>query len=138
MRGVNDAGAASKQLVDYALNRFSTDNLSCMIVRLDHSKESQVEAESAAIQASEADKIVEETKQKIADGSAPAEGVSPSNNAPGKDSTIAIREGEFVPTSLDEAVEEEPEAIHVPKTTQDVPVLNKQAVEDARKDKPAE
>ena len=36
MRHTNDPQAASKQLVDHALARFSTDNLSCMIVRFDN------------------------------------------------------------------------------------------------------
>lgn len=36
MRGIKDPQAASKALVDHALSRFSTDNLSCMIVRFDN------------------------------------------------------------------------------------------------------
>ncbi|KAF2838363.1 PP2C-domain-containing protein [Patellaria atrata CBS 101060] len=36
VRNTHDAQAASKQLVDHALARFSTDNLSCMIVRFDN------------------------------------------------------------------------------------------------------
>lgn len=35
VRNVQDPQDASKMLVDYALGRFSSDNLSCMIVRLD-------------------------------------------------------------------------------------------------------
>ena len=35
IRTVQDPFAAAKILVDHALNRFSTDNLSCMVVRLD-------------------------------------------------------------------------------------------------------
>lgn len=35
VRAVKDPQEASKMLVDYALGRFSSDNLSCMIVRLD-------------------------------------------------------------------------------------------------------
>ena len=35
IRNTQDPQAASKQLVDYALARFSTDNLSCMVVRFD-------------------------------------------------------------------------------------------------------
>ena len=35
MRSTQDPQLASKQLVDHALARFSTDNLSCMIVRFD-------------------------------------------------------------------------------------------------------
>ncbi|KAI5816293.1 phosphatase 2C-like domain-containing protein [Pyronema omphalodes] len=36
VRNTFDPQLASKQLVDYALSKFSSDNLSCMIVRLDH------------------------------------------------------------------------------------------------------
>ena len=35
IRSTQDPQAASKQLVDHALARFSTDNLSCMVVRFD-------------------------------------------------------------------------------------------------------
>jgi protein phosphatase PTC1 len=38
IRQVNDPQEASKMLVDYALARFSTDNLSVMIVRFDSQK----------------------------------------------------------------------------------------------------
>ena len=38
VRNEDDPQLASKMLVDYALQRFSSDNLSCMIVRLDHQK----------------------------------------------------------------------------------------------------
>ncbi|EEU39503.1 uncharacterized protein NECHADRAFT_94471 [Fusarium vanettenii 77-13-4] len=137
VRNVDDPISASKLLVDHALNRFSTDNLSCMVVRLDQTKEAVVEAEGAASQVSEADKIVSETKQKIAEGSTPAVGVSASSHASNSDPPIVVQEGEFVPTSLDEAVAEEP--VHVPDPkSEEVPVLNKVAVEEARKDKPDE
>lgn len=36
VRGIQDPQEASKKLVDYALARFSTDNLSCMVVRFDN------------------------------------------------------------------------------------------------------
>lgn len=35
MRNIQDPQAASRALVDHALARFSTDNLSCMVVRFD-------------------------------------------------------------------------------------------------------
>ena len=35
IRETQDPQVASKQLVEYALSRFSTDNLSCMVVRFD-------------------------------------------------------------------------------------------------------
>ncbi|KAF0639114.1 hypothetical protein FPSE5266_00131 [Fusarium pseudograminearum] len=137
VRNVEDPISASKQLVDYALNRFSTDNLSCMVVRLDQNKEAAVEVEGAASQVSEADKIVSETKQKIAEGTAPAVGVSATSNAPQSQPPIAVQEGDFVPTSLDDIVTEEPPHVADPKSDE-VPVLNRAAVLEARKDKPAE
>lgn len=38
VRDVDDPEKASKMLVEHALAKFSNDNLSCMIVRLDHNK----------------------------------------------------------------------------------------------------
>lgn len=85
---MEDPTAAAKQLVDHALSRFSTDNLSCMFVRLDkpallesqNNKDDPLGIEKApqSGKSSEADKIVAETKQKISEGDAPAVGVSPS------------------------------------------------------------
>lgn len=133
MRQVEDPVSASKLLVDHALSRFSTDNLSCMIVRLNkealvstqNSKDLGVETENAPTKASEVDKIVETTKQKIADGSAPAVGVSPSNSGRGYDPVTA--EGEdFVPTALDGTVlEEEPEAISDTESPEEEPEAEK-------------
>lgn len=49
VRNVQDPQEASKQLVDYALSRFSTDNLSCMLVRFDNKTLlEQLRAEGAA------------------------------------------------------------------------------------------
>lgn len=114
VRNVSDPVSASKLLVDHALSRFSTDNLSCMIVRLDkeallqsqHQKDVGVESDTGPKVVSEVDRIVKETKQKIADGSTPAVGVSASNSGRGHD-TISLEEKEFVPTSLGGAVAEE-------------------------------
>lgn len=70
-----------------------------------------VESENGSTKVSEVDKLVNETRQKIADGSTPAVGVSPSNSGRGHD-PIPVGEDEFVPTTLDGAVlEEEPSAI---------------------------
>jgi protein phosphatase PTC1 len=119
VRNIQDPVTAAKLLVDHALNRFSTDNLSCMIVRLDKAallenqtnKDSAIGVEgdpvSAGGKASEADKIVRDTKQKIADGVTPAIGVSASNSGRGHDPK-PIEEGGFKPTALDGSVEEEP------------------------------
>ncbi|RFU72625.1 phosphatase 2c [Trichoderma arundinaceum] len=123
VREIHDPGEASKLLVDHALNRFSTDNLSCMIVRLDkealsQSQNSQVsqdaEPESSngdATKVSEADKIVADTKQKIAEGMTPAVGVSASNSGRGYDNNASAQEEGFVPTTLSDTVVEEPIAI---------------------------
>lgn len=90
-----------------------------MIVRLDkeallqsqNQKDVGVESDNGPKVVSEVDKIVKETKQKIADGSTPAVGVSPSNSGRGHD-TVSVEEKEFVPTSLGgTVVEEEPAVI---------------------------
>ncbi|KAG5979505.1 hypothetical protein E4U55_005095 [Claviceps digitariae] len=119
VRDVHDPILASKQLVDYALSRSSTDNLSCMIVRMEHetpatglaktTSEKEAEAEpDALVKVSEAEKIVLETKQKIAEGTTPAVGVSASNSGRGYD--VSPKDGnELVVTTLDEAVKEEHE-----------------------------
>ncbi|KAF6812635.1 protein phosphatase [Colletotrichum sojae] len=118
VRNVEDPVEAAKLLVDHALNRFSTDNLSCMIVRLDKAAllESQNDKESSIgverpppnpAKVSEAEKIVRDTKQKIADGGTPAIGVSASNSGRGHD-PAAIDNGDFKPTTLDGTLEEEP------------------------------
>lgn len=125
---------ASKKLVDHALARFSTDNLSCMIVRFDkaallenqHNKENPigVEGDSTGVsgKVSEADKIVSSTKQKIADGDTPAIGVSASNGGRGHD-PIPIEDGDtFKPTIIEGPVEEEPSSLEdsdAPEVTAD-------------------
>ncbi|KAK7408014.1 mgpp2cl-1, protein phosphatase 2C-like protein 1 [Neonectria punicea] len=102
VRNVEDPIAASKLLVDHALNRFSTDNLSCMIVRLDHDQNKEVRADVDAVRAAE--KTSNDTTKQLVDGGIPIVGVSTINNTPS--------EGDFVPTSLDESVvEEEPDPI---------------------------
>lgn len=47
MRNVPDAQEASKILVDHALSRFSTDNLSCMVIRLDAERIKEVVNQAA-------------------------------------------------------------------------------------------
>ncbi|QPG93943.1 hypothetical protein C2857_003719 [Epichloe festucae Fl1] len=118
VREVQDPITASKQLVDHALSRFSTDNLSCMIVRLEKTNgtaqaknwgEKEAEPGADALEKiSEAEKIVSETKQQIAEGTTPAVGISGSNSGRGYD--VLLTDGnELVVTTLEEAVEEEPE-----------------------------
>ncbi|KAL1592818.1 mgpp2cl-1, protein phosphatase 2C-like protein 1 [Paraconiothyrium brasiliense] len=75
VRGVQDPQVASKTLVDHALARFSTDNLSCMVVRFDNKalKQRKTEAQlgvdknppSTQPGISEADAIVAQAKKEI-------------------------------------------------------------------------
>ncbi|KAI0110345.1 phosphatase 2C-like domain-containing protein [Nemania sp. FL0031] len=119
IRDQHDAVAASKLLVDHALARFSTDNLSCMIIRFDKAalldqnnkdRPIGVEGDSAGEsgKVSEAEKIVSSTKQKIAEGDTPAVGVSASNSGRGRDPTPIDDGDTFTPTVIKESVEEEP------------------------------
>lgn len=118
--------------MDHALARFSTDNLSCMIVRFNKHQllENQTntigvegDAATATGNLTEAEKIVSATKQKIAEGATPAVGVSASNSGRGHD-PVAVAEDShssltaFAPTVIDGSVEEEP------STTGDSPEAN--------------
>ncbi|PYI17657.1 PP2C-domain-containing protein [Aspergillus japonicus CBS 114.51] len=77
IRNVPDAQEASKILVDHALARFSTDNLSCMVIRFDTERVKDVvnrTAEPIGVEGdqetehgvSEADKIVESARKSMA------------------------------------------------------------------------
>lgn len=140
IRETEDPAIAARHLVDHALNRFSTDNLSCMVVRFDkaallesqNDKENPIGVEQVAQtgRVSEAEKIVRDTEQKIAEGGVPAVGVSGANNARGRDSApapappvaaVEAGSGDFKPTALDDTPEEEPSAaadgeVSVPKS----------------------
>ncbi|KAI2626450.1 PP2C-domain-containing protein [Hypoxylon sp. NC1633] len=134
VRDEQDPVSASKRLVDHALARFSTDNLSCMIVRFDktallehqNNKENPIGVEgdttSTSGKLSEAEKIVISTKQKIAEGDTPAIGVSASNSGRGHD-PIPIEDGDtFKPTIIEGPVEEEPPTLEdsdAPEVTPD-------------------
>lgn len=84
VRSISDPQAASKALVEHALGRFSTDNLSCMVVRFDAQAvkarktdasigvEGDEETKKGGI--SEADAIVEEQAKKIG-GASSTDGV---------------------------------------------------------------
>ncbi|KAH9866186.1 hypothetical protein J1614_008751 [Plenodomus biglobosus] len=77
IRGVHDPQEASKKLVDYALARFSTDNLSCMVVRFDNKALRQrkneaamgVDGDQATIKGgiTEADAIVAQAQKTISE-----------------------------------------------------------------------
>ncbi|KAK8076308.1 hypothetical protein PG994_003580 [Apiospora phragmitis] len=119
VRESSDPSSAAKQLVDHALARFSTDNLSCMVVRFDKAAllenqkdkflgvEGDPNAPSGKV--SESEKILTSTKQMIADGGNPAIGISASNSGRGHDPIPVINDNPevFTPTTLDSAVEEE-------------------------------
>ncbi|EAW13187.1 type 2C protein phosphatase PTC1 [Aspergillus clavatus NRRL 1] len=79
IRNIQDAQEASKILVDHALARFSTDNLSCMVIRFDNSRVKEVVDRAvdpigvegdptthAGYGVSEADKIVEGARKSMA------------------------------------------------------------------------
>lgn len=55
VRNVSDAQEASKILVDHALGRFSTDNLSCMVIHLDADRHREVSSRTT-------DPVVPESK----------------------------------------------------------------------------
>lgn len=105
-----------------------------MIVRLDKealaqsqsNQESALESDGAKAKVSEADKIISETKQKIAEGSTPAVGVSASNSGRGHD-PIPIDDGGFVPTTLEGTVEEEPAPVDEGDSPETVPEADKVA-----------
>lgn len=75
IRNVSDAQEASKILVDHALARFSTDNLSCMVIRLYADRHREVASQAVDLAGwesrssrglSETDKIVEGARKSMA------------------------------------------------------------------------
>ncbi|KAK4137194.1 PP2C-domain-containing protein [Trichocladium antarcticum] len=126
VRNVQDPVAAAKTLVDHALSRFSTDNLSCMIVRFDKQallenqnnkdKAIGVEGDSLTVagNVSEAEKILSATRAMIAEDRSSAVGVSACNSGRGHDQLApgpVLAEGAgdkgFTPTVIEGPVEEE-------------------------------
>lgn len=136
VRSVNEPVSAAKMLVDHALARFSTDNLSCMVVRFDKNQllENQsstaigVEGDASTNTSgklTEAEKIVTTTKQKIAEGATPAVGISASNSGKGHDPVAPAEDGDmasanFTPTMIEGPVEEEPSSYDSPEATPDL------------------
>ncbi|OAA41017.1 Protein phosphatase 2C [Metarhizium rileyi] len=139
VRDIQDPTTAAQELVDQALKRFSSDNLSCMIIRFDktattatqgvNTSESETESEPRV---SEAEKIVLETKQAIAEGTMPAVGVSASNSGRGHD-TLPTDGGDFIVTTLDDSVEEETESA----VAEDSPEISKKGKDSLEKAKAA-
>lgn len=132
-----DPVAASKLLVDHALARFSTDNLSCMIIRFDKAalldqnhKDRPIGVEgddtTEGGKVSETEKIISSTKQKIAEGDVPAVGVSASNSGRGHDPVPIDDADTFQPTTIRESVEEEPVSLE----EADAPEVNARALPD--------
>ena len=120
VRNQHDPQTASKMLVDHALARFSTDNLSCMIVRFDSravQEAVQNKAEPIGVEGdpvtktgglSEAEHLVLESKKKLDESGA--------------------EQLDRVPTDIIEQQE----------AAEPGPELNLDAAEAARKDKPQE
>ncbi|KHJ35561.1 putative protein phosphatase 2c [Erysiphe necator] len=108
VRDIDDPTSAAKKLVDHALSRFSTDNLSCMIVRFNKSAlitaiqnlESAIGVEGDPTctpgKVSEVEKIVSDAKRKALEDGASSVGISGSNFGQGHDSKFTERSGEFM------------------------------------------
>lgn len=150
MRNVQDPSTAAKLLVDHALSRFSTDNLSCMIVRFDKQallehqinkdKAIGVEGDAATVlgKVSEAEKILNTTKAKIAEGGSSPVGVSASNSGKGHD-PVPVEDGDkgFIPTVLEGPVEEEPALMEPPLgAVSSVEPMQADSPKDASQDTP--
>jgi protein phosphatase PTC1 len=118
VRKNQDAQAASKILVDHALARFSTDNLSVMVIRFDNEalkarkRDSTIgvegDVDTSKLGISEADAIVSEAKKSMDGG---AEELAASSAAP---------------DTIPEGVEPDSEEVSVPN-------LNEAAVKAAQK-----
>ncbi|KAM3071878.1 mgpp2cl-1, protein phosphatase 2C-like protein 1 [Clarireedia jacksonii] len=120
VRHQQDPVAAAKQLVEYALSRFSTDNLSCMIVRFNRpllvatAKDAHAaigvegDGNMGTGKLSEVDKIVNEAKRKVAEEGVPGIGVSGSNSGLGHEPTMDGVHEEEPAKMMESVVEEEP------------------------------
>ena len=106
VRNTADPQVASKHLVDHALARFSTDNLSCMIVRFDNKTLQQTvdrKAEPIGVEGdpstnkkggiSEADAIIKESRKSMSDSSSLVPDEAPADDK-AKISQEVIREEE--------------------------------------------
>ena len=92
---------------------------------------------------SEADKIVNDVKQKIAEGDTPAIGVSASNSGRGHDAVAPPppTEEAFKPTAIEGSVEEEPVSASSDDSSKTTPagsILSKATDESATESVPAE
>lgn len=145
VRNQSDPVTAAKQLVDHALARFSTDNLSCMIVRfnkaalLTTTKEPSsaigVEGDPHSIpgKPSEVEKIVGDAKRKVQEDGVPGVGVSGSNSGKGHDpklpDEVAAEDSIKQRVEMEKVVEEEPQLVEG-----DTPEVSMHGVEAASPD----
>lgn len=119
---MSDPVQASKVLVDHALARFSTDNLSCMIVRFNKTAlldshanpSSAIGVEGDLISTgpnkiSEVEKIVGDAHRKVAEGGAQL-GISGSNSGKGHD-PVPVEEQLGDLDRMERVVEEEPQLV---------------------------
>jgi protein phosphatase PTC1 len=123
VRNTQDPTTGAKQLVDHALARFSTDNLSCMIVRLNKSALITTSKDSAAAigvegdplsqsgKISEAEKIVSDAKRKVETDGVPGIGISGSNSGKGHEQKAIEDEQVVGRISMEKVVEEEPDLV---------------------------
>ncbi|TVY20127.1 Protein phosphatase 2C-like [Lachnellula arida] len=122
IRDISDPSTAAKKLVEHALARFSTDNLSCMIVRLNkQALQSTAKEPGSAIgvegdpscipgKISEVEKIVGDAKRKVQEDGIPGVGVSGSNSGKGHDPKQSDEE-DSKHISMERVVEEEPSLV---------------------------
>lgn len=141
VRHQQDPVTAARQLVEYALARFSTDNLSCMIVRFNRpllvatAKDTHAaigvegDGNMGSGKLSEADKIVSESKKKVDDGASNL-GISGSNSGAGHDSKFdgAVEEDEGI-IPMESVVEEEPQSL---ESDSSAPEIDLSMVEKAK------
>lgn len=115
IRNIQDPQAASRALVDHALARFSTDNLSCMVVRFDNQALQQTVDRKTEPIGVEGDPATQKG------------GITETEAIIGKQKEILHESGEYldrVPSDILEEDEAEPG-----------PELNPAALEAARKDR---
>lgn len=118
-RSIQDPVVAAKTLVDHALARFSTDNLSCMIVRLNraaiidtsnnHLSSIGVEGDPVGGpgRLSEADKLVAEARRKAEEEGVQCVGVSGSNSGKGHEQRKYEDDPNAKTLGMEKVVEEE-------------------------------
>lgn len=119
IRSVKDAQEGSRMLVDHALSRFSTDNLTCMVVRFDANLiRDVVERRSEPIGVegdplsqvkggiSEADKIVEDAKKRLENAEPSPVDAASTTKLDESQGTKASSPGAATTTKLEEVIHE--------------------------------